>query len=71
LEGDDEAMDSSLIQQAQTVYVSELPPTTAAVSSHRLQNFRWTAGALKQESGLGMFSIVLSSRFIQVWGQIF
>jgi len=54
LEGDDEALDSSLIQQAPTVYVSELPSTQTAVSSQRLQDFRWTAGTLKPESGLGM-----------------
>ena len=51
---DDEAADSSLIQQAPTVYVSELPSTTAAVSSQRLQDFRWTS-AVKSEPVLGIY----------------
>ena len=49
----DEALDNSLIQQAPTVYVSELPSTTAAASSQRLQDFSWTS-TVKSEPVLGL-----------------
>ena len=49
----DEALDNSLIQPAPTVYMSEVPSSTSAVSSQRLQDFRWTS-AVKSEPFSGM-----------------
>lgn len=58
---DDEAMDSSLIQQTPTIYVSELPPTTTAVTSQRLQDFSWTSAVTSEQvSGLhcaGLYAV--------------
>jgi len=60
----DEALDNSLIQQAPAVYVSELPSTTAAAPSQRLQDFRWTS-AVKSAPASGMhFNGLYTNRLV-------
>jgi len=49
----DQAMENSLIQQSPSTYgLSEIPSTSAAVSSQRLQDFNWSS-AVKSESVSG------------------
>jgi len=49
-----EVVENTLIQQAPTVYVSELASTTAPASSHRLSDFSWPS-AVKSESVSGWY----------------